>query len=56
MEFSILNAVRNHPARPRDLSEVYAEFISDAVLAEELGFVAVVRRTFTCECQWTGSP
>ena len=40
MEFSILNAVRNHPARPRDLSEVYAEFISDAVLAEELGFAS----------------
>jgi alkanesulfonate monooxygenase SsuD/methylene tetrahydromethanopterin reductase-like flavin-dependent oxidoreductase (luciferase family) len=57
MDFSILNAVRNHPARPRALNEVYAEFISDAVLGEELGFMGSwYGEHHFRECQWTGSP
>ena len=57
MEFSILNAVRNHPARPYPLSEVYADFVGDAVLAEELGFTSSwYGEHHFRECQWTGSP
>jgi alkanesulfonate monooxygenase SsuD/methylene tetrahydromethanopterin reductase-like flavin-dependent oxidoreductase (luciferase family) len=57
MEFSLLNAVRNLPDAAYDLKDVYADYISDAVLAEELGF----KGTFYGEhhfreCQWTGSP
>ncbi len=57
MHFALLNGVRNHPDRPDPLAEVYADYISDAVLAEELGFT----NTWYGEhhfrpCQWTGSP
>jgi alkanesulfonate monooxygenase SsuD/methylene tetrahydromethanopterin reductase-like flavin-dependent oxidoreductase (luciferase family) len=57
MQFALLNGVRNHPDRPYPLAEVYADYISDAVLAEELGFT----NTWYGEhhfrpCQWTGSP
>ncbi len=53
----MLNGVRNHPDAAYPLREVYADFISDAVLAEELGFT----RSWYGEhhfrpCQWTGSP
>ena len=57
MEFSILNAVRNHPDRPSPLSDVYADFVGDAVLAEELGFTSSwYGEHHFRECQWTGSP
>ncbi len=57
MQFSILNAVRNLPSAPRPLNEVYADFVSDAVLAEELGFTgAWYGEHHFRECQWTGSP
>ena len=57
MEFSLLNGVRNHPGSPLPLADLYADYISDAVLAEELGFT----RSWYGEhhfrpCQWTGSP
>ncbi len=57
MQFSLLNAVRNHPDQAYALPDVYADYISDAVLAEELGFT----RSWYGEhhfrpCQWTGSP
>ena len=57
MQFSLLNAVRNHPDHAYPLADVYADYISDAVLAEELGFT----RSWYGEhhfrpCQWTGSP
>ena len=38
IQFSLLNAVRNLPQAPYNLTDVYADYISDAVLAEELGF------------------
>jgi alkanesulfonate monooxygenase SsuD/methylene tetrahydromethanopterin reductase-like flavin-dependent oxidoreductase (luciferase family) len=39
MKLGLILAVRNHPAFPRPLSDVYAENIEDAVYAEtELGF------------------
>ena len=44
MEFSLLNAVRNHPQSAYALTDVYADYICDAVLAEEMGFVRVVVR------------
>lgn len=57
MEFSLLNAVRNHPQSPYDLTEVYADYISDALLAEEMGFVrSWYGEHHFRECQWTGSP
>jgi alkanesulfonate monooxygenase SsuD/methylene tetrahydromethanopterin reductase-like flavin-dependent oxidoreductase (luciferase family) len=57
MQFSILNAVRNHPDDPYPLPDVYADYIDDAVRAEELGFT----RSWYGEhhfrkCQWSGSP
>src|SRR5262245_29451801 len=57
MQFSLLNAVRNHPDRPYALKDVYADYISDAVLAEELGFVGSwYGEHHFRPCQWTGSP
>lgn len=38
MQYALINGVRNHPDTPYDLQQVYADYISDAVLAEELGF------------------
>ena len=38
MEFSLLNAVRNHPAAPRPLAEVYSEYVSDCVLVQDPRF------------------
>jgi alkanesulfonate monooxygenase SsuD/methylene tetrahydromethanopterin reductase-like flavin-dependent oxidoreductase (luciferase family) len=57
VDFSLLNGVRNHPDAPVPLADLYADYISDAVLAEELGF----GRSWYGEhhfrpCQWTGSP
>lgn len=57
MKFSLLSAVRNLPTAPRPLAEVYAEYVSDAVLAEELGFSrSWYGEHHFRECQWTGSP
>jgi len=57
VEFSLLNGVRNHPDTPYALQEVYADYISDAVLAEELGFMASwYGEHHFRPCQWTGSP
>lgn len=57
MKFSLLNAVRNHPSTPAPLVDVYADYISDAILAEELGFTrSVYGEHHFRECQWTGSP
>lgn len=57
MEFSLLNGVRNHPDAAYPLQEVYADYISDAVLAEELGFTASwYGEHHFRPCQWTGSP
>jgi len=57
LEFSLLNAVRNLPSEAYDLKDVYADYISDAVLAEELGFKgAFYGEHHFRECQWTGSP
>ena len=42
MDFALLNAVRNLPDAAYPLQEVYADYISDAVLAEELGFTRYV--------------
>lgn len=57
MKVGLINAIRNHPERPRPLQEVYADFIGDAVLAEELGmdFAWYGEHHFR-PCQWTGSP
>src|SRR6476659_7316990 len=57
MEFSLLNAVRNHPQSAYAEKDVYADYISDALLAEEMGFVrSWYGEHHFRECQWTGSP
>lgn len=57
MKFSLLNAVRNHPKHPYDLPQVYDEYISDAVLGEELGFIrSWYGEHHFREDQWVGSP
>jgi alkanesulfonate monooxygenase SsuD/methylene tetrahydromethanopterin reductase-like flavin-dependent oxidoreductase (luciferase family) len=56
MQFSLLNAVRNHPDSAYAEKDVYADYISDAVLAEELGFTrSVYGEHHFRECQWSGS-
>jgi alkanesulfonate monooxygenase SsuD/methylene tetrahydromethanopterin reductase-like flavin-dependent oxidoreductase (luciferase family) len=57
VQFSLLSAIRNLPAAPVPLQQLYAEYISDAVLAEELGFTSSwYGEHHFRECQWTGSP
>jgi alkanesulfonate monooxygenase SsuD/methylene tetrahydromethanopterin reductase-like flavin-dependent oxidoreductase (luciferase family) len=57
MDLSLLNAVRNHPQAPYPEKDVYADYISDAVLAEQLGFKgAWYGEHHFRECQWSGSP
>ena len=57
MQYALINGVRNHPDAAYALQDVYSDFISDAVLAEELGFVASwYGEHHFRECQWTGSP
>ena len=38
MQYTLINGVRNHPDSAYALPDVYSDYISDAVLAEELGF------------------
>jgi len=57
MKFGIANAIRNHPARPYALADVYRDYIGDALLAEELGFsFAWYGEHRMTPCQWTPSP
>jgi alkanesulfonate monooxygenase SsuD/methylene tetrahydromethanopterin reductase-like flavin-dependent oxidoreductase (luciferase family) len=57
MQFALLNALRNLPSAPVPLRQLYAEFVSDAALAEELGFSSSwYGEHHFRECQWTGSP
>ena len=57
MKFGLANAIRNHPARPYALNDVYRDYISDAVLAEELGFdFSWYGEHRMTPCQWTPSP
>src|SRR6187455_3007086 len=57
MEFSLLNAVRNHPQSAYAEKDVYADYIGDALVAEEMGFVrSWCGEHHFRECQWTGSP
>ena len=57
MLFSLLNAVRNLPGAAYELKDVYADYVSDAVLAEELGFTGSwYGEHHFRECQWSGSP
>ena len=57
LRISLLNGVRNHPDDPAPLVDVYADYLSDAVLAEELGFSASwYGEHHFRPCQWTGSP
>jgi len=57
VDFSLLNAVRNLPRAAYDLKDVYGDYISDAVLAEELGFKgSFYGEHHFRECQWSGSP
>jgi alkanesulfonate monooxygenase SsuD/methylene tetrahydromethanopterin reductase-like flavin-dependent oxidoreductase (luciferase family) len=54
MRVGLLLGVRNHPDRPQPLDALYADFIEDCVLAEELGFefCFVGEHHFTVD-QWT---
>jgi len=57
MDFSLLNAVRNLPQSAYDLTDVYSDYLGDAVLAEELEFTrSWYGEHHFRECQWTGSP
>jgi alkanesulfonate monooxygenase SsuD/methylene tetrahydromethanopterin reductase-like flavin-dependent oxidoreductase (luciferase family) len=57
VQYALINGVRNHPQAAYDLKDVYADYISDAVLAEELGFAHTwYGEHHFRECQWTGSP
>jgi alkanesulfonate monooxygenase SsuD/methylene tetrahydromethanopterin reductase-like flavin-dependent oxidoreductase (luciferase family) len=57
MQYALISGVRNHPNAAYDLKDVYADYISDAVLAEELGFSHTwYGEHHFRECQWTGSP
>jgi len=57
VKFGVANAVRNHPERPYALADVYRDYVSDAVLAEELGFsFSWYGEHRMTPCQWTPSP
>jgi alkanesulfonate monooxygenase SsuD/methylene tetrahydromethanopterin reductase-like flavin-dependent oxidoreductase (luciferase family) len=57
VDIGLAMAVRNHPGRPAPLTQVYADYIDDAVYAEELGFNHVwVGEHRMTPCQWTPSP
>jgi alkanesulfonate monooxygenase SsuD/methylene tetrahydromethanopterin reductase-like flavin-dependent oxidoreductase (luciferase family) len=57
MKVGIIQGVRNHPDKPYPLQQVYADYISDAILAEELGFdFSWYGEHHGRPCQWTPSP
>jgi alkanesulfonate monooxygenase SsuD/methylene tetrahydromethanopterin reductase-like flavin-dependent oxidoreductase (luciferase family) len=57
VQYTLINGVRNHPQSAYALQDVYSDYISDAVLAEELGFTHTwYGEHHFRECQWTGSP
>ncbi len=57
MQYALINGVRNHPDSAYALQDVYADYISDAVLAEELGFTHTwYGEHHFRQCQWTASP
>jgi alkanesulfonate monooxygenase SsuD/methylene tetrahydromethanopterin reductase-like flavin-dependent oxidoreductase (luciferase family) len=57
VQYALINGVRNHPDSAYALQDVYSDYISDAVLAEELGFSSTwYGEHHFRECQWTGSP
>ena len=57
IQFSLLNAVRNLPQTAYNLTDVYADYISDAVLTEELAFKGAFHGPHHFrERQGTGSP
>jgi alkanesulfonate monooxygenase SsuD/methylene tetrahydromethanopterin reductase-like flavin-dependent oxidoreductase (luciferase family) len=57
VQYALINGVRNHPDTAYALPDVYADYISDAVLAEELGFSSTwYGEHHFRPCQWTGSP
>ena len=57
MQYALINGVRNHPDSAYALQDVYSDYISDAVLAEELGFSSSwYGEHHFRDCQWTGSP
>ncbi|HZX53703.1 MAG TPA: LLM class flavin-dependent oxidoreductase [Ilumatobacteraceae bacterium] len=57
MQYALISGVRNHPGAAYALPDVYADYISDAVLAEELGFSSTwYGEHHFRPCQWTGSP
>jgi alkanesulfonate monooxygenase SsuD/methylene tetrahydromethanopterin reductase-like flavin-dependent oxidoreductase (luciferase family) len=57
VQYALISGVRNHPDAAYALQDVYADYISDAVLAEELGFSSTwYGEHHFRECQWTGSP
>ena len=57
MKVGIVQGVRFHPNKPYPLQQVYADYISDAVLAEELGFdFSWYGEHHGRPCCWTPSP
>src|SRR4029078_8091827 len=57
VQYALISGVRNHPDAAYALQDVYADYSSDAVLAEELGFGSTwYGEHHFRECQWTGSP
>jgi alkanesulfonate monooxygenase SsuD/methylene tetrahydromethanopterin reductase-like flavin-dependent oxidoreductase (luciferase family) len=57
VQYALISGVRNHPDSAYALPDVYADYISDAVLAEELGFSSTwYGEHHFRPCQWTGSP
>jgi alkanesulfonate monooxygenase SsuD/methylene tetrahydromethanopterin reductase-like flavin-dependent oxidoreductase (luciferase family) len=57
MQVSLAGAIRNHPSHPRPLTEIYADFLAYASLAEELGFNRVwLSEHHLAEDDWNPSP
>jgi alkanesulfonate monooxygenase SsuD/methylene tetrahydromethanopterin reductase-like flavin-dependent oxidoreductase (luciferase family) len=57
MQVSLACAIRNHPAHPRPLTEIYDNFLSYGTLAEELGFCRVwLSEHHLAEDNWNASP
>jgi alkanesulfonate monooxygenase SsuD/methylene tetrahydromethanopterin reductase-like flavin-dependent oxidoreductase (luciferase family) len=57
MQVSLAGAIRNHPAHPRPLTEIYDDFLHYASLAEELGFNRVwLSEHHMAEDDWNPAP